>query len=109
MGHCKGNIILPSIKRIEEIQKEYNSPEVKKRIEEIRIQSDKLRKQFNSPEWEAQIAAYKKLQNSPEYKKLKEKSEKINKEIADLQKKFIDNDKSKKDIIKEIELKQKDL
>ena len=64
------------------------SPEFKKQMEEIKIQSEKIRKQFNSPEWKKQqedikaqgekIRAYF---NSPEWKKqqedIKAQSEKI--------------------------------
>jgi bla regulator protein BlaR1 len=63
-------------KQGEEIRKQFNSPEWKKQMADIRKQGEEIRKQFNSPKWkkemldiQRQSAQIKKQFNSPEWKK----------------------------------------
>jgi beta-lactamase regulating signal transducer with metallopeptidase domain len=56
--------------------KKFNSPEWKKQQSDIKKQAEEMRKKFDSPEFRKQIEEMKKLQDSPEYKELKEKFEK---------------------------------
>jgi len=66
---------------IASIKKQFNSPEWKKQMADIRKQGEEIRKQFNSPKWkkemldiQRQSAQIKKQFNSPEWKKQMEKS-----------------------------------
>ncbi len=68
-------------KQGEEIRKQFNSPKWKKQMADIRKQGEEIRKQFNSPKWkkemldiQRQSAQIKKQFNSPEWKKQMEKS-----------------------------------
>ena len=63
--------------RMASIKQLTNSPECKKQMQEIKIQSEKMRKQFDSPEWKKQVWAMqvqaKKMNNqyinSPQWQK----------------------------------------
>ena len=44
----------------EEMKKQFNSPEWKKQMEDLKSQSLAMQKQFNSPEWKAQQEQWKK-------------------------------------------------
>jgi bla regulator protein BlaR1 len=58
------------------IMKKFNSPEWKKQQNDIKKQAEEIRKKFDSPEFRKQIEEMKKLQDSPEYKELREKFDK---------------------------------
>lgn len=68
-------------KQGQEIRKQFSSPEWKKQMADIRKQGEEIKKQFNSPQWKKQMlniqiqsAQIKKHFNSPEWKKQMEKS-----------------------------------
>jgi len=72
-----GEIVFRDSAKMASIKQLTNSPEWKKQMQDIRIQSEKMRKQFDSPAWKKQVMAMqiqaKKMNsqymNSPQWKK----------------------------------------
>lgn len=67
-----------------ELSEKFNSPEWKEKMVDIQKRSKEMSEKFNSPEWKKKMKDAEELQNSPEYKKLREKYEK---DIEELKKK----------------------
>lgn len=67
-----------------EISKRFESKEWKDGITKMQLDAERMEKKYNSPEWKQKVEEMKKLQDSPEYKDLKNK---FDKDLNDLKKK----------------------